>query len=284
MPIQTPLLAVLPAAAVALILLAIAWRPWKPTGRGWWGSALTLGLAYPLADYLIFRNIPGFPPAEEHRWLPYIALAGAAFGLAEPLWRGRDWRGYAFAGLAAACIAPLLWVDLSRRGTLPFALLWLAVWTAVCSMLWTELLIESRRPAAARLPLILTLAATGAAAVTLQSYSASLGFAAGSIAAVAAVFFLLSLIRPAIPALPAATPAFALLLVGVLVAHASTPVEAKVLTAFSGATAGLASRGPFRRLPGWLGTLLAVAITVALIAAALYFTPGRYQFGLGSGY
>src|SRR5437762_13367813 len=108
MPVHEVLLAVLPASALALLLLLAAWRAWRPgkPGSGWWGSALALGLGYALADRLVWHNWPGLHPVEEFRWLPLLGLVGSAFGLAEPLWRGREWRGYAMAGVAAACIAP----------------------------------------------------------------------------------------------------------------------------------------------------------------------------------
>jgi hypothetical protein len=283
MPVQIALMATLPAAILAAALLLGAWRPWKPTAaRGWWGSALALGLGYALADRLVWTSWTGMPPREEHRWLPLIGLAGAAFGLAEPAWRNRPWRGYAVVGLAGLCMLPLLWDFLASPSSRGSAVLFLALWTAACVIVAGDTDTTARQGPGARVPLALWATAAGAALVHIQSASLLLGMTVASIAAVMGVFVLLAWWRPGLNAVAAAVPAYVVLLLGSLVANRQTYVEARVLLILAALTPGLGRWGPFRRLPGWGATLACLAISVALAAAAIgWFTLGGFHFGEG---
>jgi hypothetical protein len=279
MPIQTPLLAVVPAGVLALVILFAAWRPWKPgpAGSGWWGSALVLGLGYFLADRLVWKTWPNL--AENHRLLPLIGLAGAAYGLCEPLWRAKHWRGYALAGIAAASMAVIL-----RQAFTPLPgfgdLILLAACTTAVSMLASEMDVVAKSPTGARVvPTVFAAAAGGAALVTIQSHSASLGFTTASIAAVMTAVAIVAWWRPALGVVNAAIPTYCLLLVGALVANRETYLEAKILTILAAATGGFASLGPFRRLPVWAVTLFCLVATALLIAVALRYTPGGFHFG-----
>jgi hypothetical protein len=270
-------MAVVPAGVLALVLLLAAWRPWKPApaGRGWWGSALALGLAIPLADRMVWHNGPGVWPVEPHRRLPLVALAAMAFGLAWPVWRRRTWRGYAVAGLAAACLAALMPV-VFKAPIAPLNLLVFAILVAAAAMLFGES--EAEAAHGARLPLVFCVAAAGAALVAIQSHSASQGLVTASMAAALAAFVAVAWWRPGLELMAAATPVYSILLVGVL-ADRSISLPATALTILSAATAGLASRGPLKGLPAWAGALGCVVVSVLLIAAALWFTPERFNFG-----
>src|SRR5262245_36968659 len=229
MPLKTPLLAVLPAAAVAVLLLLAAWRPWSRVRavNGWWGSALALGLAIPIADRMVWQNWPGLWPTEEHRRLPMIALLATAFGLLHPLWRGRPWRGYAVAGLAAICLVPLR-TNIFTPPLLLGDLLLFGCYVGATAMLVSEsdpIATHTRGP---RLPLVYLTAGAGAALVTIQSHAASVGFTAASVAAVMGVFAILAFWRPNLDLLAAATPIFAVLLLGILLANFETRLESKI--------------------------------------------------------
>lgn len=282
MPVKLVLLATLPAALVAAVFIAASWRPWKPpkAGAGWWGSALALGLGYIVADRLVWNTWPEWRPVEEHRWLPAIGLLGAAFGLCEPLWRSKSWRGYAFAAIAAASLVPLLSPDSSHPSVGPGSLLPLALWTVVTCVVWMETEESARARTGALVPVMCWASATGASLVTIQSNATQIGFTAAAIAAMMGPLVLLAWWRPSLNAVAAATPAFALLLVGTLLANSSTYVEAKVLVALSAITPALVTRGPLRRLPPWMAVLACLFLSAALIVLATgWFTAWGFHFG-----
>src|ERR1051326_8900035 len=78
MPLQTPLLAVVPAFLIAAAILAAAWRPWvrADVKRPAWAGAVALAAAFIAADRLVWNSWPGLWNAEEHRRL-WIVAAGA---------------------------------------------------------------------------------------------------------------------------------------------------------------------------------------------------------------
>jgi hypothetical protein len=112
------------AAASALLVLALAARPWRgraETTRAWGPPvALAAGTA---SGFLMTRGAPAFPPAQAAHWLFYAALASGALGALEAL-RGRR---VLLARALFAVLLPLWMLEFQRT----------RYWTRAEGILWT---------------------------------------------------------------------------------------------------------------------------------------------------
>lgn len=131
---RTALTAVLGAGAVALLVLAVAARPWR--GRAArvapWGAPLALAGAL-ATGYVLVLGAPALPPTSARAWLFLAALGGAVLGLAMAL-SGRALRP--LSGLASALL-PWFLLDFQREHHWEHVegIAWtagLAVWALVC--------------------------------------------------------------------------------------------------------------------------------------------------------
>jgi len=103
--VTTALLGVGGAVLVAGAALFLGSRTRRPIG-----PALSLGLA-PMLTFGLTRSWPALPPREALHWVFYLALAGAAAGVAEGLRGRRVWILRALVSVAA----PVLLLEFQRR-------------------------------------------------------------------------------------------------------------------------------------------------------------------------
>jgi hypothetical protein len=194
-------------AAVALLFLVAAWRPWKRRDaavlHGHWGGPLAAGLAF-LASYaLLDGEVPGWPPAQARHWLFYLAAGLTVVGLADSLlprfvstanWFRAEIALLASGGAVLCLFSSLLAAD---NWPAPVAARWMVGMTAILHLVWvsTERL-NDRLPRAAG-PGILFVFASGVALVMLLSGSLVYGRMAGVLAVVAATALIVSLLAPA---------------------------------------------------------------------------------------
>src|SRR4051812_13277218 len=80
-------------AALALVTMCLAWRPWRrfPRPAGHWGGAAAIGVAVILAYYPITNAPPHFPPREATVWVFWIAFLATLVGLIDALIRPPRW-------------------------------------------------------------------------------------------------------------------------------------------------------------------------------------------------
>jgi hypothetical protein len=280
MPVQTPLLAVIPAFLLAAAVLAAGWRPWsKVEDRRWdWCGALAVALAFLCADYFVWKSWPGLWAAEEHRRLPWVAWAAVIIAVVDRALLGRI-RRTPLSWLAGAALAlPIVWVDVSRPGTYPISLIWWAMWSGAIAIIWSESAATAHRAKGVRVPLVLCIAGAGAAITIIQSYTVSIGLTAAGLSAAMGAFVALAIWRPQLPAAAMATPVYAALLVGLLVSSRQTGLYSTILVLLSAGTAGLGDRGPLRSLKPWLATLICALLTLALAIAAIKLSPKGFDF------
>jgi hypothetical protein len=278
MPIQTALLGVVPPVLISLTVLLAVWRPWSgsPPSLRWAsvGSAFALALAYAVTESLVARHWPGFPPADRHRWLPYLGLA-AAVGVALDGPMGRRWS--ASWVVVTGAFALLRWGQLSSKDSFIAGALWVLLSAGVAGGLIGDANRVGR--CGPRFALTWLVAATGAAAVFVQSSEAFFAQMAGVLAAVMGVFAVLAFWRPRLELMPGVAPVFAALHVG-LVLCIFTTVESKVLLLLAGLSPAFAGTPLAARLPPWVTTVLCVLIAGALGAAAVWQSPNGFNFGM----
>lgn len=189
-------------AAVALLVLVAAWRPWRrehPVMRGHWGAALAAGVAFLAAYALLDGEVPAWPPTQARHWLFYLAAgltvvalldaAGHAF-LHIPVWVRAE-----IALLASGLLVLCLFFSLLQGDTWPASASaqWMVGMTVVLHLAWvsTEMLV-SRLPRGTG-PAVLWVFTSGAALVLMLSGSLVYGRLAGVMAVAAFVTFVVSL-------------------------------------------------------------------------------------------
>ena len=175
-------------------------------------------------------------------------------------------------------ILPIVWIDVSRPATYPLSLFWWALWAGAIGITWSEAAATTRRANGVRVPLVLCLAAAGAAITIVQSYTASIGFTAAGLSAAMGACVAIAVWRPQFPVTAMAAPVFAALLVGLLVSSRQTGMYSTILVLLSACTAGLGDRGALKALKPWVATLICALLTIALAVAAVKLSPKGFDF------
>ncbi len=180
--------ALLSGAGVALAVRAGR----KHEAGGGWALALGTGLAF-CAAQLVLRGMPAFPGNESLDRVFWLALAAAAVGAVESLWRGL---GRARWLLRLVLVGATLWLVLRPLIAHHWSGLEAAAWIASLELavigLWAALegAVRPERPWA--FPLGILPLAGGTSVALLLSGSAMLGQLAGAIAVSLVVWFGLS--------------------------------------------------------------------------------------------
>lgn len=195
--------AVIPGV-VALLLMLIAWRPWRRrepvTGSGW-AMPLAVGFAVAFAYAALQMHVlvpgvdvdakrvvfPSTPPADAKAWLLYLSLPVGVFGLLIAVIRKVRW--WLYVPLALLVIAGIFKLLMPRQDW-PTA-------AAVAAIVWGVWVLFE--PLAARskgmvVPLALWFSATGAAAILMDTGSVKVGQYAGALAAVAGAAVVVALL------------------------------------------------------------------------------------------
>lgn len=192
-------------AAVALLVLIAAWRPWRrehPVMRGHWGAALAAGVAF-LAGYaLLDGEIPAWPPMQARHWLFYLAAGLTFLGLIDAAAHAfvhiPDWVRAEVALVVAGLVVLCLFFSLLQADAWPASTsaLWMAGMIVALHVAWisTETLV-SRLPRGAGPPVVFVFT-SGTAVVLTLSGSLVYGRLAGVIAVVALAAFVVSLASP----------------------------------------------------------------------------------------
>ena len=277
MPVETALLSVLPPMVISLVILLAAWRPWSktppPARWGLAGSALALAVAYAVTEPWLLHSFSGFPPSE-HRWLPYLGLA-AAVGAMLP-WGKKEGRFGLETVIAAACFAVLRWDQITSKGTVVYGALWVVLATMIAGSIRSDGAGASK--CGPRAPLTWLVASIGLSLVVFKE-SFQQSFLTGSICAVLGVFMVLTFWKRSWEIVPGLGSVLGVLYVGMVLCMGST-VESKVLVLCAVLSPGLAAVPAVAKLKPWQSTALCVLLSLALSVAAVWQSPGGFDFGM----
>jgi hypothetical protein len=261
--------------ALALLVLAVAWRPWrrsKPVLRGHWGGGPAAGAAFGVGYALLDGEVPAWPPAQARHWLFYLAAGLAVLGMLDAavgaLVHVPRWVRAEVALVASGAIVVCLFASLLQADTWPplRAVEWVVGMVVVLHLAWvsTELLVD-RLPRGAGAAVLFVFCA-GAALVLMLSGSLVYGRLAGVLSAVA---FAAVLISFAAPGFSPARGAVAVI-VPVTVAVLFLGYHLADLDALNGTLVLAALLLPWlTRLPWLAGRRASVRVVVALLLAAL---------------
>jgi hypothetical protein len=280
-PIQTPLLAVLPALLITAAVFAALWRPWDRSDRPRpaWAGAVALAAAMVVADPCIWRTWSGFWNPEEHRRVWIVAVLGMTAAIVDSIRPGKIRGQWVAAVVGAAMILPVKPAILSTPDL--DSVLWLLMYGLAISILWAEVGEASERVRGPQVPMILGIAGAGAALAIVQSASLSMGLLAAAAGAGMGAFALLAFWRRDMGRITAAIPVYMGVIAPLLALSSGMFREGKILVVLSAATPALLGRGPLRKLNPWLGAAACVLLTIGLAAWALKYTSGGYSFGEG---
>jgi hypothetical protein len=259
--------ALLLAAAVPAVVAAAVFAAVRD-------ASLRLGLALAagsVAGFVAIAGVPGFLPVEAWKWLPHVAVAGAAVAVFEgrgaPVPEGLRWsvRGALCAGAA--------WVTVLEK-SVP----WVAGVTAGIALACVVADRAGRRAPPATFPLTVAIVGAATAGALVVAGMSVLGQIVGALAAAAGACAVLSGRFPPF-ATQAAPLASALLSCAALngVLYAELPWSSAVLLAAAPAGAWLpdAPLGPFRRR--WqvlvLRGIVVAAISGTAVALAVAAVP-----------
>src|SRR5438046_2869659 len=114
--LRDTLLGVLLPAAVAAIVLALAWRPWQRgrNAEGQWGGPIAIGVGFAAAFWGILGR-PPFPPVDSTDWLFALSLWLAALGLLDARLRLPRWARWSNVLIDASLATGLLLWPIARN-------------------------------------------------------------------------------------------------------------------------------------------------------------------------
>lgn len=271
---ETLLRALAPPFLIAVAALLAGWRPWRNRqgGGAGWASAAAVGFGFALGESLIRGRWPGLPPVEARRWLPYaavvIALAAAFFNFPR-----RTQRAYALL-LAAACLLPVLWSDLTSRLTVTGGIVILALVSIAAATVRSGTLLA---PCGVRVPLTFFVASVGGSIALMQSFNAADSLIAAALAAINSVFLALSIWRPRLEVHPGGGLAFAVVFLGIILT-AQMPAASRAFLLLALLAPYLALIPGSGRVPAWALTLACVAFAGVMCAASIALTPMAFDF------
>ena len=267
-------------AAITLIAMAIAWRPWRRSGdrpEGYWGGAAGFALAYVVGHALFLGRVPDLPPKLAQDWVWLGAIVAGVLGLATSFARVPR-----VAAAAAALVVGLAqaWFVVRALRSQPWEQAWVghAVWVGaglLTAAAWWSLDTLAARARGGTIPACLWLALAVASVLFFKTYSVvTFMHLSGVIASACAVAAILGWWCPRVTvargaALVAVVVFAGLTLVGWLFAGTdASPVPGLLaFLAVHGAWAGDLPR--VRSLRGWQRTLVRLAAVGAILGVAL---------------
>jgi hypothetical protein len=267
------LLSIALPTAIAIAVMAVAWRRRSETQDPVWVGALLFAVTHASA-HVALVGWPPFPPIEATQWLLVLAL------------------GAGVTSAAASARRDVGRAQWSTRALFAFLLPWVLLrplvahsWSTPQSILtivllgWSMLLyswgleVSARNNRGVAFPLALAVAAGGSAVVLLLSGSAFLAQLAGALAAALAATAGVALFRPRLSQAGGASLVLALLFVGLWINgafYAEAHPVAIVLAALAGLVGLVSLSGAAP--PGARRRALLLALLAALLGASAAFT------------
>ena len=168
-----------PALLAAVAMLAT--RPWR-RGRdlAGWGAAVAIAGGFAIAFYHVFGGMPSFPPSLAQQWLLYLGGPVIVVAIVQSFVKSR-----AIAVAASALVLGVTpWLLLRNVTFLEPRILWTWMVAAALAMIawWAAMESLARRARGASLPLLLGIVVAVSGLAIINSHSATMGQAAGSVA------------------------------------------------------------------------------------------------------
>jgi hypothetical protein len=256
------------AFGVAVVVLGVAWQPWrrgKPLAGGLWGSALALGGAY-LAGQLLIDSWPASFVAAKDKVLNVVGVAtllGLLYSLLPPplaSWRLR-------AAPVLALLIYLFEVQITQAGVR-----WLAYLTVGGVVFWWLLDDIAERAPGPSAPLVLIPPVAASAPILFWPGQTTIPFCLAPLLVALGVCVIVGFIDRSFSLARGGTTVMALLLIAVwLIGYLLTDVKPLylLLLAVPMAAVWLTCLGPFRRMPWWSAVLLRFVLVAAPAAVAV---------------
>lgn len=171
---------------IAIVCMAIAWRPWqrdkRESIRGWWGGPLAIGLGY-LVGHVAINKWPSLPPSSGDDYLFLFAVAGTVVGVLESI-RMPVWIRWSIRLVLCTTVS---WFMLSKGYKSGHTAGILVAWTAgqalAIFLVWTLLERLAERRTGPSVPLALSLLLAVASVYFLRGSSGKLAQLAGVLSA-----------------------------------------------------------------------------------------------------
>jgi len=269
---------------VALLLLVIAWQPWRRKNfvtQGGWAAPLAIGFAVAFAYAALQKHVlipvmdtnatrqalPPIPPADAKAWLMYLSLPVGFIGAVLAVARAKWW---AQVPVGLLVIGGVLRMLMPRQDWPTVAMVTAIVWGV-----WVLLEPLATRAKGIIVPVSLWFSASAAAVILTDAGSQKLGLYAGAMSTVAGVVAVVALLgKDNVSLARGGTLAFVTLLAGLLVTgyfYAEvTTFQAIGVLAIS-LTAWVTQVRPIAKLAPWKRT--AIGLIVVLTATAIVATP-----------
>lgn len=283
------LIGVVLPAAIALVALVVGWQPWREldeeAGAARWRlAAAPLGVAGGYtATHVAIVGWPTIPPTNDLHWLAWAAVAAIVVGVVEAFADSTpvSW------GLRVVLYAATLWLSLGfmveHHWAVGQAVGWIGGATLLAVLATRALAATSRRHPDVSVPLVMTVAAAGAAVVLVLLGTAKMAQLLGALAATSGAWTVVTWWRGRMPAHRGGTTAFVALFYGALAygylstadvpalgeALSDMPLMAVLLVAASPLALWAFRLPVVERLAGWkqvVGRGLAILILVASAA------------------
>ena len=266
-------------AAISLVLMLIAWRPWSSAAAsGHWAAPVAIGVGFIAGVIALLGKRPAFPPSEAVDWLLYAAAVVAVLGILEtflPLWA--EVRGLHVIVAAGATLFFVLRPIIKNTWPAEQSVITLFAMTAGAYLAWFLIERASERDPNLLPPLILTIAAGGLAAYMMLSDSLTLGVRAGVLAATLGPIALIGAWSRKLSLARGAAGAFTVLFTGLLAAcyvYPPEPIGWRLLVIAAAPLVGLAAL--WLPLRGWKRPVVSIALTV--IALLVVMIPAYLDF------
>lgn len=265
---------VLLPAAVAGVVMAIAWRAWSRSGApiagGRWGGAAGFALAF-LAGYVGILGRPPLKPVESTHWLFYLVAVAGLAGVVHSLLPDRIpkiIRAILPVLITAALVALTVKPMIQYSWTTGQAAAWIAGLSAMTLALWAAMAALAERLPGPALPAAWTIAAAGLATVIGISGSASYGQLAGTLASALGAAMVLASWKPDLSLARGAVAPMAVIYAGLLINgyfYANAGEFRSAWMVLAPLAAGVCLIPRVARMASWKSALIGAAATTLAI-------------------
>lgn len=265
-------MALLPPALIAGVVMLLAWRPWKrgaPLLRGEWGSALAIGSGF-ICGFLIQTGWAALHLKQRWHWLLPMIAAATALATIAALWRPRGWMKWLPPAATAICAAAMLH-PIAAAGS---PMLW-KLSLAVVILLYCAVLVPlAQRRAGASLPLAFSLVFAGLSAILLQGRMATFSLIAAAVATTLAAITIIAWLNPRVSLANGAVIVLAPILAAMIATGwfyreaGSVLALSFVLLAVAPLFLWLGEIAALCRLKPWIGAAIRAAIVLVPVALA----------------
>jgi hypothetical protein len=267
--------------AISLVVLLIAWRPWRceddgPPPRGMWGGAIAIGFGLAAAMAVFPEWPPVVPPGTRWQWLQMAAVGAAIVGVVAAFSEQSSRRGLPLRVVIGVALAVVAAGTLQPTGDVERPELWrggLGVAVLIWWLLMEPLALRLRGPWVA---LALVLSCVAASSLILLAGFSKLALLVGGLAATLGPAFVYSLWNSrgslaggGIAATAVLSPMSLTIGYFYMEHEPALPLGSFALIAFAPLALWLTQLPALRRMCSWHRGALATLAVAAVLAAAI---------------